>query len=333
MPQQNNPQNTPAQINPYPIPQGTAGIVSSFIQPAQQLASALGIQPPQQIPAEITPTAILQDIQRYAERARETLERGREEAARLARERVEALRPEFQQIIATMHNVGGFSQEMLDRLIKNFEIIAKADSEIRLAYDQAIATGDLETARALIQTKAALYQSFVQERNLYINTMANLLNTVAQMRLFPYQEQQLQAATMIQRLQAASASIEFARQVFAPKLGKIKSEADLTPSERTFLQSFSNNLATLLGTESNVVYRQLLNILSQKPRVGQVSTIVGDQGTMFIVIDENGQLRTWVDPSLTRTVTRSTRTTNIGSLFPSIFSLPLGGATTPPTSK
>ena len=330
MPQQNNPQNTPTQVNPYPIPQNTAGIVSSFIQPAQQLASALGIQPPQQIPAEVTPTAILQDIQRYAERARETLERGREEAARLARERVEALRPEFQQIIATMHNVGGFSQEMLDRLIKNFEIIAKADSEIRLAYDQAIATGDLETARALIQTKAALYQSFVQERNLYINTMANLLNTVAQMRLFPYQEQQLQAATMIQRLQAASASIEFARQVFASKLGKIKSDADLTPSERTFLQSFSNNLATLLGTERSVVYRQLLNILSQKPRVGQVSTIVGDQGTMFIVIDENGQLRTWIDPSLTRSSSQVGFRRNL--LLPDILPLPdlsTLGSTTP----
>jgi hypothetical protein len=334
MPQQNNPQNTPPQAGPYPAFQNTAGIVSSFIQPAQQLASALGIQPPQQIPPEVTPTDILQDIQKYAEKARETLERGKEEAARLVRERVEALRPEFQQIIATMHNVGGFSQEMLDRMIKNFEIIAKADSEIRLAYDQAIATGDLETARALIQTKAALYQSFVQERNLYINTMANLLNTVAQMRLFPYQEQQLQAATMVQRLQAASASIEFARQVFAPRLGKIRSEADLRPEERTFLRSFSQNLSNLLGADVNVVYRQLLGILSQKPKIGQVSTIVGDQGTMFIVIDENGQLRTWIDPSLTKTTVKSSRIG--GVLFPTSFylastsqGLSTAGSTTP----
>jgi hypothetical protein len=304
MPSQLTPEQTTTQIRPYQVPSTTSGIVSSFMQPAQQLASALGIQPPQQIPSEVTPSAILQDIQKYAERARETLERGREEAARLARERVEALRPEFQQIIATMHNVGGFSQEMLDRMIKNFEIIAKADSEIRLAYDQAIATGDLETARALVQTKAALYQSFVQERNLYVNAMANLLNTVAQMRLYPYQEQQLQAATMIQNLQAASASIEFARQVFAPKLGKIKSEADLRPDERTFLRSFSQNLSTLLGTDANVIYRQLLGILSQKPRIGQISTIVGDKGTMFIAIDENGQLITWVDPTFTKGTTR-----------------------------
>jgi hypothetical protein len=331
MPQQTNPQNTTAQINPYVIPSNTAGIVSSFMQPAQQLAGALGIQPPQQIPSEVTPSAILQDIQRYAERARETLERGKEEAVRLARERIEAERPYFQQIIATMHNVGGFSQEMLDRMMKQWEIVTKADAEIKLAYDQAIATGDLETARTLVQTKAALYQSFVQERNLYINTMANLLQTVAQMRLYPYQEQQIRAFTIMQNLQAASASIEFARQVFAPKLGKIKSEADLTPNERVFLQSFSSNLATLLGADSNVVYRQLLNILSQKPRIGQVSTIVGDQGTMFIVVDENGQLRTWIDPSLSRTSAR--KITNIGSLFPSIFSLPFNETTTPPTSK
>jgi hypothetical protein len=330
MPPQTNPQNTTAQINPYPVPSTTAGIVSSFMQPAQQLAGALGVQPPQQIPAEVTPTSMLQDIQKYAERARETLERGKEEASRLARERIEALKPEFQQIIATMHNVGGFSQEMLDRMIKNFEIIAKADSEIKLAYDQAIATGDLETARSLVQTKAALYQSFVQERNLYVNTMANLLQTVAQMRLFPYQEQQFQAATMIQRFQAASASLEFARQVFAPKLGKIKSEADLKPEERTFLRSFSQNLSNLLGTDANVVYRQLLGILMQKPRIGQVSTIVGDQGTMFIVVDENGQLNTWIDPSLTKSRTQ------VGSrgslLLPDIFPSPTlstSGSTSP----
>jgi hypothetical protein len=330
MPQQNNPQNTTTQVNPYPTPQTTAGIVSSFIQPAQQLASALGVQPPQQIPSEVTPTAILQDIQRYAERAREMLERSREEAMRMARERIEAERPYFQQIIATMHNVGGFSQEMLDRMMKQWEIITKADAEIKLAYDQAIATGDLETARTLIQTKAALYQSLVQERNLYINTMSNLLNTVAQMRLFPYQEQQLQAATFVQRLQAASASMEFARQIFAPRLGKIKSEVDLRPEERTFLRSFSQNLSNLLGTDANVVYRQLLGILSQKPRVGQVSTIVGDQGTMFIVIDENGQLRTWIDPSLTRSTAQASSRRNL--LLPDIFplpSLPTAGSTTP----
>jgi hypothetical protein len=300
MPPELTPEQTTTQIRPYQVPSTTSGIVSSFMQPAQQLAGALGIQPPQQIPTEVTPSAMLQDIQRYTERARETLERGREEASRLARERVEALRPEVQQVIATMHNVGGFSQEMLDRIIKNWEIIAKADSEIRLAYDQAIATGDLETARTLVQTKAALYQSFVQERNLYVNTMANLLNTVAQMRLYPYQEQQLQAATMVQNLQAASASIEFARQVFAPRLGKIKSEADLKPNERTFLRSFSQNLSTLLGADANVVYRQILGILSQKPRIGQISTIVGDKGTMFIVLDENGQINTWVDPTFTK---------------------------------
>jgi hypothetical protein len=330
MPQQTNPQNTTAQINPYAIPSTTSGIVSSFMQPAQQLAGALGIQPPQQIPQEITPTAILQDVQRYAERARETLERGREEAVRLARERVEAERPFFQQLIATMHNVGGFSQEMLDRMMKQWEIITKTDAEIKLAYDQAIATGDLETARTLIQTKAALYQSFVQERNLYINTMANLLNTVAQMRLFPYQEQQFQAATMVQRLQAASASIEFARQVFAPRLGKIKSEADLRPEERTFLRSFSQNLSNLLGADANVVYRQLLGILSQKPRVGQVSTIVGDQGTMFIVLDENGQLNTWIDPSLTKSRVQASSRRN--PLLPDIFPSPdlsAAGSTTP----
>jgi hypothetical protein len=304
MPPQTNQQQSTLQIKPYQIPSTTSGIVSSFMQPAQELAGALGIQPPQQIPTEATPASMLQDIQRYTERARETLERGREEASRLARERVEALRPEVQQVIATMHNVGGFSQEMLDRIIKNWEIIAKADSEIRLAYDQAIATGDLETARTLVQTKAALYQSFVQERNLYVNTMANLLNTVAQMRLYPYQEQQFQAAAMVQNLQAASASIEFARQVFAPRLGKIKSEADLKPNERTFLRSFSQNLSNLLGTDANVVYRQLLGILSQKPRIGQISTIVGDKGTMFITIDENGQINTWVDPTFTKSTTR-----------------------------
>jgi hypothetical protein len=304
MPPQINPQQTTAQIRPYQVPSITSGIVSSFMQPAQELAGALGIQPPQQIPPEATPASMLQDIQRYTERARETLERGREEASRLARERVEALRPEVQQVIATMHNVGGFSQEMLDRIIKNWEIIAKADSEIRLAYDQAIATGDLETARTLVQTKAALYQSFVQERNLYVNTMANLLNTIAQMRLYPYQEQQFQAAAMIQNLQAASASIEFARQVFAPRLGKIKSEADLRPDERTFLRSFSQNLSTLLGADANVIYRQLLRVLSQKPRIGQISTIVGDKGTMFITIDENGQINTWVDPTFTKSTTR-----------------------------
>jgi hypothetical protein len=304
MPPQTNQQQSTLQIKPYQIPSTTSGIVSSFMQPAQELAGALGIQHPQQIPTEATPASMLQDIQRYTERARETLERGREEASRLARERVEALRPEVQQVIATMHNVGGFSQEMLDRIIKNWEIIAKADSEIRLAYDQAIATGDLETARTLVQTKAALYQSFVQERNLYVNTMANLLNTIAQMRLYPYQEQQFQAAAMIQNLQAASASIEFARQVFAPRLGKIKSEADLKPNERTFLRSFSQNLSNLLGTDANVVYRQLLGILSQKPRIGQISTIVGDKGTMFITIDENGQINTWVDPTFTKSTTR-----------------------------
>jgi hypothetical protein len=304
MPPQTNQQQSTLQIKPYQVPSTTSGIVSSFMQPAQELAGALGIQPPQQIPTEATPASMLQDIQRYTERARETLERGREEASRLARERVEALRPEVQQVIATMHNVGGFSQEMLDRIIKNWEIIAKADSEIRLAYDQAIATGDLETARTLVQTKAALYQSFVQERNLYVNTMANLLNTIAQMRLYPYQEQQFQAAAMIQNLQAASASIEFARQVFAPRLGKIKSEADLRPNERTFLRSFSQNLSNLLGTDANVVYRQLLGILSQKPRIGQISTIVGDKGTMFITIDENGQINTWVDPTFTKSTTR-----------------------------
>jgi hypothetical protein len=304
MPPQTNQQQSTLQIKPYQVPSTTSGIVSSFMQPAQELAGALGIQPPQQIPAEATPASMLQDIQKYTERARETLERGKEEASRLARERVEALRPEVQQVIATMHNVGGFSQEMLDRIIKNWEIIAKADSEIRLAYDQAIATGDLETARTLVQTKAALYQSFVQERNLYVNTMANLLNTIAQMRLYPYQEQQFQAAAMIQNLQAASASIEFARQVFAPRLGKIKSEADLRPNERTFLRSFSQNLSNLLGTDANVVYRQLLGILSQKPRIGQISTIVGDKGTMFITIDENGQINTWVDPTFTKSTTR-----------------------------
>jgi hypothetical protein len=128
MPQQINPQQTTTQIGPYQVPSTTSGIVSSFIQPAQQLAGALGIQPPQQIPAEATPASMLQDIQKYTERARETLERGREEASRLARERIEALRPEVQQVIATMHNVGGFSQEMLDRIIKQWEIIAKADS-------------------------------------------------------------------------------------------------------------------------------------------------------------------------------------------------------------
>jgi hypothetical protein len=304
MPPELTPEQTTAQIRPYQVPSTTSGIVSSFMQPAQQLAGALGVQPPQQIPTEATPASMLQDIQRYTERARETLERGKEEASRLARERVEALRPEVQQVIATMHNVGGFSQEMLDRIIKNWEIIAKADSEIRLAYDQAIATGDLETARTLVQTKAALYQSFVQERNLYVNTMANLLNTVAQMRLYPYQEQQFQAAAMIQNLQAASASIEFARQVFAPRLGKIKSEADLRPDERTFLRSFSQNLSTLLGADANVIYRQLLRVLSQKPRIGQISTIVGDKGTMFITIDENGQINTWVDPTFTKSTTR-----------------------------
>jgi len=333
MPQQPNQQNTTQQINPYPVPLNTAGIVSSFIQPAQQLASALGIQPPQQIPQEVTPSAILQDIQTYTERARQTLERGREEAMRLARERVEAERPYFQQIIATMHNVGGFSQEMLDRMMKQWDMITKLDSEVKLAYDQAIAAGDLETARALVQTKAALYQSFVQERNLYINTMANLLQTVAQMRLYPYQEQQLRAATMVQNLQAASASIEFARQVFAPRLGQIKSEADLKPEERTFLRSFSQNLSNLLGTDANVVYRQLLNILSQKPRIGQLSTIVGDQGTMFIIIDENGQLRTWIDPRLTRTSARTS--SRRGFLLPDIFplpSLPTAGST-PEASK
>jgi hypothetical protein len=336
MPQQNNPQNPNLQINPYPIPSNTAGIVSSFIQSAQQLAGALGVQPPQQIPAEVTPTSMLQDIQKYAERARETLERGREEAARLARERIEALRPEFQQIIATMHNAGGFSQEMLDRMMKSFEIIAKADSEIKLAYDQAIATGDLETARALVQTKAALYQSLVQERNLYINTMANLLNTVAQMRLYPYQEQQFRAAAMVQNLQAASASIEFARQVFAPRLGKIKSEADLRPDERTFLQSFSQNLSTLLGADANVIYRQMLGILSQKPRIGQISTIVGDQGTMFIVIDDNGQLRTWVDPTFTKTTARTGKV-SAGLIIPNPLSAPSlapsASATTPAVGK
>jgi len=255
----------------------------------------------------------------------------------LARERVEALAPQVQQVIATMHNVGGFSQEMLDRIIKNWEIIAKADSEIKLAYDQAIAMGDLETARTLVQTKASLYQSFVQERNLYINTMANLLQTVAQMRLYPYQEQQIQAATMAQNLQAASASIEFARQVFAPKLGKIKSEADLTPSERTFLRSFSQNLATLLGTDSNVAYRQLLEILSQKPRIGQISTLVGDKGTLFITIDENGQLRTWIDPTFTKTTATRTGKASPGLLIPNPFSIapqiPSAGGTTPAAGK
>jgi hypothetical protein len=319
MPPQIDPQQTSLQIKPYQVPSTNSGIVSSFMQPAQELAGALGIQPPQQIPAEATPTAMLQDIQKYTASARETLERGKEEASRLARERVEALRPEVQQVIATMHNVGGFSQEMLDRIVKNWEIIAKADSEIRLAYDQAIATGDLETARTLVQTKASLYQSFVQERNLYVNTMANLLNTVAQMRLYPYQEQQFQAAAMVQNLQAASASMDFARQVFAPRLGKIKSEADLRPDERTFLRSFAQNLSTLLGTDSNVVYRQLLGVLSQKPRIGQISTIVGDKGTMFITIDDNGQLNTWVDPTFTKTTTirgsKLTPSAGIGSNF------------------
>jgi hypothetical protein len=304
MPPQLTPEQTSLQIKPYQVPSTTSGIVSSFMQPAQQLAGALNIQPPQQIPAEATPASMLQDIQKYTERARETLERGREEASRLARERIEALRPEVQQVIATMHNVGGFSQEMLDRIIKNWEIIAKADSEIKLAYDQAIAVGDLETARTLVQTKAALYQSFVQERNLYVNTMANLLQTVAQMRLYPYQEQQFQAAAMVQNLQAASASIEFAREIFAPRLGKIKSEADLRQDERIFLRSFSQNLSTLLGTDANVVYRQLLGILSQKPRIGQISTIVGDKGTMFIAIDQYGQLNTWVDPTFTKETAR-----------------------------
>jgi hypothetical protein len=304
MPPQINPQQTTTQIRPYQVPSTTSGIVSSFMQQAQQLAGALGIQPPQQIPAEVTPASMLQDIQRYTERARETLERGKEEAVRMARERVESERPYFQQMIATMHNVGGFSQEMLDRMMKQWDMITKVDTEVKLAYDQAIAAGDLETARTLVQTKAALYQSFVQERNLYVNTMANLLNTVAQMRLYPYQEQQFQAAAMVQNLQAASASIEFARQVFAPRLGKIKSEADLRPNERTFLRSFSQNLSTLLGADTNVIYRQLLGVLSQKPRIGQISTIVGDKGTMFIAIDENGQINTWVDPTFTKSTTR-----------------------------
>jgi hypothetical protein len=331
MPPQLIPEQTTNQNKLYQVPSTTSGIVSSFMQPAQQLASALGIQPPQQIPSELTPSAMVQDIQKYTERARETLERGREEAVRMAKERVEAERPYFQQMIATMHNVGGFSQEMLDRMMKQWDMITKLDTEVKLAYDQAIATGDLETARTLVQTKASLYQSFVQERNLYVNTMANLLNTVAQMRLYPYQEQQFKAAAMVQNLQAASSSIEFARQVFAPRLGKIKSEADLKPDERIFLRGFSQNLSNLLGTDDNVVYRQLLRILSQKPRIGQISTVVGDKGTMFITIDENGQLKTWVDPTFTKTtaVSRSSG----GVSFPSIFSLPSASEITPAVGK
>jgi hypothetical protein len=99
----------------------------------------------------------------------------------------------------------------------------------------------------LVQTKAALYQSFVQERNLYVNTMANLLQTVAQMRLYPYQEQQFQAAAMVQNLQAASASIEFAREIFAPRLGKIKSEADLRPRRENIFTKFFTKLIYLIG--------------------------------------------------------------------------------------
>jgi hypothetical protein len=59
-----------------------------------------------------------------------------------------------------------------------------------------------------------------------------------------------------------------------------------------------------LGTDANVVYRQLLGILSQKPRIGQISTIVGDKGTMFIAIDQYGQLNTWVDPTFTKETAR-----------------------------
>jgi hypothetical protein len=73
MPPQTNQQQSTLQIKPYQIPSTTSGIVSSFMQPAQELAGALGIQPPQQIPAEATPASMLQDIQKIYRKSKRNI--------------------------------------------------------------------------------------------------------------------------------------------------------------------------------------------------------------------------------------------------------------------
>jgi len=276
-------------------------IVSSFTQQAQELARILGVKEPAQIPPEVTPQEILRDIETVKRQTREYLERERERALEMAREDIARFRPEFQQIIATMANVGGFSQQMLDRLGEWFNKAMRVVEDIKVSYDQAIALGDIETARSLIQTKSQIYNSLIQERNLYVNTMANLLGTVTQLREFPYREQQLRAQTFAINLQAVSASMDTIKQFFASRLGKIQSEGDLTSQERLLLRGFSQSLANILGTDAQSVYRQLITVLSAKPKVAQVQAIAGNQGTLFITIDETGKLNYFLYPGFTRT--------------------------------
>ena len=289
-------------------------IVSTFTADVEELRKTLGVEKPRELP-EISPQSILQDVEKLREETKRYLELQKQTALEEARRELETSRPLYQQLLATLNNIGGFSQEWFDRLRKSIEDTDLVLTKIRETYDLAIAQGNLEAAEKALNLKIGLLENLIKERNAYTNTIANLFNTVAELRTLPYKEQEIKMQAFTRGLEGLLGAGGVLRNILFSRIGKIKTEADLSSSERTILRLFSSNVANVLGADEDVVYQQLFNILKKPPEISKIQTIAGDDGVLVITIDEMNNVNYEVIPF----AKKSTTALPISSIFEEIF--------------